>query len=262
MSDRDTEQRSGPAQFSLATLFVVVTGAAVACGLIASHVVLGTAAAVALVGGGWAWFALKSGRRRLAYYLATLPMGVAAAAVTFFLPVTAIEGPRFWKGVASPARADWRPALFFLLILAAMCLAVTLVARLLRHRIRADDERILLVPVAMVYWTAVVFAGMYGIVLASIVLILDASAPIDAGGLLCIAAGVTLVLAPLYATLTLPVTLPLAVWFRSILRRIDPLPDDWEQRRRLLTIGWLTLQPLPDEDPPQPPPPDEQAPDR
>ena len=225
MTDDDRQDAAPPMQFGMMTMFIVVTGVAVACGLIASHAVFGTAAAIALVGGAWSHFALKAGRRRLAYYLATLPMGVAVVGATVAFPLLLMYGPEAWLGISNPHTVS--P---FLIILGAMCLATISVAAFLRDSIRLPEfpDDTIANPLKMVYGTAIVFVWWSVAIVVAVIQVpllvmwggdvFDVIATLIVGGLFSVIA------APIYATLTLPLTLPLAICFRTILRSLDPLP--------------------------------------
>jgi MFS family permease len=241
----------GRFQFGLRGLFALMTGAAVACGLIASDPLFGGWAAVLLVGSWWSRAAMRGGHRKLAYYLATVPMGVG---VTFVVIVP--------LGLLLVGRPFFNPPGPLALMTGAMCLSVSLTAAWLRRPIR---ERVLRPPgeigsvvvlvlkarvsqpgasLKAVYICAVLFVWLIAMAMLSAELLSILASPrrsVDAfaGAVivsLIVMAGAT-IMGMVAATLTLPVSLPLAWCFCSILARIDRPPRQLTVEHRWVVVA-------------------------
>jgi hypothetical protein len=207
----------GPFQFGLATLLIVVVGLSILLSLVTWEPNRGTALGILATGSLWTAAAIRSGRRRLAYHLASVPMGVMGYAVLSLpiSPVTAVilSGVDFDPGSEWPC---WQPML-------VMCLATLAGAATLRRVIRKRGRRnSVAAGVHATYVTAMFFPA------ALVVLMI----PWEPEALLW---GVLLVFLGVFgsagvATLSLYVALPTAILFCVVLRWIDPPERDLSER--------------------------------
>ena len=186
-------------QFSLATLIVFVTGVCVALSLLRWHWTFGLMAAILLVVSGWSFAAMRAKYHRLAYTLATPAMGVAGHLV-LVVPMALILRNSLWD-------LWFRPAAILLMSVSTM-----LAAAVMRRRILGPGPKVRTgIAVAVTYVTAAIFPFVWG----AAVLFME---PVV--GMLI--AFIGLFLSPFVATVTLPVSLPLAVVCCAILRKVDP----------------------------------------
>lgn len=200
-----------PFQFSLATLLAFVTGVCVAFSLVACHATFGLMAAIVIVGAGWSLAAVRAGRYRLAYTLATPAMGaighlVLGGLMVFFMHKDAWE---IW----------FNPYAVLLMSAATPCTAMTLRNQILTAGAKASWGT----AIGAVYLTSEFFPILFAVGATGFELLRMHRGPGamglgDAGGICC--AG--LIFGPIIATLTLPLTLPVSIFYCKILRKLDP----------------------------------------
>jgi hypothetical protein len=186
-------------QFSLATLLIFVTGICVTFSLVRWHSTYGLMAAILTVASGWSFASMRAGYHRLAYTLATPAMGVAGH-LALIVPMAVMLGKDTWNLWLQPAA--------ILLMSASTILAATL----LRSRILAPGPDVSIrTAVGVTYVTAAFFPLVWGVVVMAM-----------QSGVGMFIGIVGLILSPVCATLTLPLTLPLAVFCCLLLRKLDP----------------------------------------
>ena len=186
-------------QFSLATLIVFVTGVCVALSLLRWHWTFGLMAAILLVASGWSFAAMRAKYHRLAYTLATPALGVAGHLV-LVVPMALILRNSLWD-------LWFHPAAILLMSVSTM-----LAAAIMRRRILGPGPKVRTgIAVAVTYVTAAIFPLVWGVA--------GMTMGLGIGMLICIFG---VILSPFVATLTLPLSLPLAVCCCSILRKVDP----------------------------------------
>ena len=188
-----------PFQFSLASLLIFVTGICVTFSLVRWHSTYGLMAAILIVGGGWSFAAMRAGHHRLAYTLATAAMGVAGH-LALIGPMAVVVRQSVWDLWFNPGA--------ILLMSASTMLA----AALLRRSILAPGPKVSLGwAIGGIYMTAAIFPLIWG-----------AAAMTMEPGVGVLIAVVGLFLSPVFASLTLPFSLPLAIACCWILRKLDP----------------------------------------
>ena len=202
-------------QFSLAGMFLFATGIYVAYLLVPWHATCGLMAAILSVAGGWPVASMRAGYRRIAYTLATAAIGVAAYLVLVVPPAFIKLGPMAFLrlGPMAPIRLGGVGPDAILLMSASTILA----AALLRPWILAPGPTVSIgKAIGLTYLTAALFPLMWGVVAGVI------QAP--AFGMLIGIFG--LVLSPVVATLSLPLTIPFAAFSCFLLRKLDSwLPE-------------------------------------
>jgi hypothetical protein len=184
-------------QFSLASLFVFVTGICVALSLVRWNTTFGLLLTLLIVAGGWAVAAKRAGYYRLAYTLASAALG-AFGHLALIVPMAIILNKGIWGSWFHPAAV------------VLMTASTVLTAAILRRAILAPLASAG-IAVGSMYLTSVLFPCVWGIALM-------ATEP--QSGLIIILFGS--IGGPVLATLTLPITLPLSLVFCWILRSIDP----------------------------------------
>jgi hypothetical protein len=198
LSTADPKPERRRFQYSLATLFIFVTGICVACSLVRWHATYGLMAAILIVAGGWSLAAMRAGYPRLAFPLATSAMGVAGY-LALMPPMAFLLRGGIWDLWLHPGAVG------------LMSVSAILAAALLRGWILAPGQDVSIgKAIGGVYVTAGCFPLLWGLALM----------PMNpgAGILICI---VGLILSPVFATLTLPLTLPLALFCCWLLRKLD-----------------------------------------
>jgi hypothetical protein len=184
-------------QFSLASLFVFVTGTCVALSLVRWHATFGLLAAILIVAGGWSLAARRAGYYRLAYTLASTALG-AVGHLALVVPMALMLGNEIW-------RIWFHPAAVLL-----MTASTVLTAAILRRAILAPRASVGIAFGSM-YLASVLFPCVWGVGL----LAMEPQA-----GLVIISFGS--IAGPVLATLTIPITLPLSLACCWILQAVDP----------------------------------------
>ncbi len=186
-------------QFSLASLFIFVTGICVTFSLVGWHSTYGLMAAILTVAGGWSFASMRAGHHRLAYALATPAMGVAGHLV-LVVPMALGLGKGVWDMWLNPGAV--------LLMSASTVLA----AALMRRSVLAPGHNISIgKAIGGIYLTAAFFPLLWGLAVM-------AMQP-GVGILICM---IGVILSPVVATLTIPLTLPFAMVCCLLLRKLDP----------------------------------------
>lgn len=186
-------------QFSLASLLVFVTGICVTFSLVRWHSTYGLMAAILIVGSGWSFASMRAGHHRLAYTLATPAIGVAGHAALIG-PVAVVIRQSVWDLWFHPAA--------ILLMSASAILA----AALLRRSILAPGPKVSTGrAIGGIYMTAALFPLIWGAAVMTM-----------QPGVGALIAVIGLFLSPFFASLTLPISLPLALAGCWILRKLDP----------------------------------------
>jgi len=198
-ADAHNPNRSPSFQFSLATLLIFVTGVFIAFSFLRWHSTYGLMAAILIVGGSWSFAAMRAGHHRLAYTLATPALGVIGH-LALIVPMIIVMHGQVWE--------IWFNTYAVLLMSASTILAATI----LRRRILTPGPKASIgIAVASLYLTAGIFPLVWG------------------GAMICcgmaaglLVGGVGLILSVVFATLTLPLTLPLSMFCCFVLRKLDP----------------------------------------
>jgi hypothetical protein len=140
-----------PFQFSLAAAFSVVTGLCIVLSLVVWNPNVGSVLAILTVGSFWTLAAVRSRYRRLAYHLASVPLGVIGYGL-LYLPISPAthEVLSTWK-----TWPHWQPAVM-------MCLATSVAALALRRWIRRPGRiRPAVLSLLAIFLTASVFGLCY-----------------------------------------------------------------------------------------------------
>jgi hypothetical protein len=192
---------AGRLQFSLASLFVFVTGICIALSLVRWRTTFGLMASILIVAGGWSFAARRAGYYRLAYTLASAALGEVGHLV-LMTPLIFLPRDEIWRLWFHPGAVS------------LMTVSTVLAAAILRRAILAEGPMTSLYDayVGGVYLTSIIFPIVWGLALL-------AMAP-SGEGLIVIVLGV--VVGIILATLTMPLSLPLAVVCCWVLRAVDP----------------------------------------
>ena len=196
-----------PFQFSLAAAFSVVTGLCIILSLVVWDPNVGSVLAILTVGSFWTLAAVRAGYRRLAYHLASVPLGVIGYGL-LSLPISpaTYQVLSAWK-----SWPHWQPAVM-------MCFSMSVVALALRRPIRRPGGvRALATGLTAICLTAALFGWCC---------FLPPASRFFLGGVPPLQVVWLAVLTPVFATIvgmmSLHLAWPAAILFCVLLRWIDP----------------------------------------